>query len=331
MKLSEKKIEDIIYGSPWLVDSNFIVPKIMGASNEYGRQVNVGKDKNRYIDLLLKDTKDNRPVIIEIKKGKLVRENVAQILEYKALIVSLPEKQLHHWRDEFDSNYYAPKLILVGTEADDEVVLSANLAGIQIRTLTGLEKVELKFNSIGEIDTKLKEWSEFIDSGNRTLIERSEWLETIIEKVNNIIESIDSYDLESIKEVPSISSKRAYFGQEFPFLNLPIYYKDKGLIGFYEYFGEGTPYSDKYFYCDLAFLDEMEFHDDTDEKVEKILLKILKSKKYNFNEIDEDWPVIKLNRNLLDDAAGLKKTLIKLIKDSIEILGKLKPYSTKAK
>lgn len=331
MNLSEKRIEDIIYKYPWLIDSNFIVPKIRGASKEFGRQVNVGQSKNRYIDLLLKDTRDNRPVIIELKKGKLVRENVAQILEYKALIVSLPEKDAQRWRDEFGTNYYAPKLILIGTEVDDEVVLSANLVGVQISKISGLENLEINFNSITEIDTKLNEWAEFIKSGNRTLIDRNEWLGNIIDKVNRIIDVADTPDIATINEVPSIPLSKAYWNQNFPFLNMPIWYKDERLLGFYEYYDKETPYSESWFYCDLAFLFEMKFSEENEALAEKEVDRILRKKKYNLIQTEDNWPVIKLNRNALDDDKKLEKMINGLIKDGIEILIKIKPQSTKNK
>ncbi|MBU3108079.1 hypothetical protein [Clostridium gasigenes] len=82
MILKEKDIEDIIYNSPWLMDERFVIPNIRGAKNQPGRQVNIGGIRlNRYIDLLFKDTRDNRPVIVELKKCRLERENIAQILE----------------------------------------------------------------------------------------------------------------------------------------------------------------------------------------------------------------------------------------------------------
>lgn len=101
MQLQEKHIEDIIYNSPWLLDERFIVSSIKGIAGP-GRQVNVGKGQNRYIDLLFKDTRDNRPVVIELKKGELVRENIAQILEYRALVISIDEDARVEWEKEFE-------------------------------------------------------------------------------------------------------------------------------------------------------------------------------------------------------------------------------------
>ncbi len=37
MDLLEKNIEDIIYNSPWLLDERYIIPKIKGSRNEFGR------------------------------------------------------------------------------------------------------------------------------------------------------------------------------------------------------------------------------------------------------------------------------------------------------
>ncbi|WP_255547793.1 hypothetical protein [Crassaminicella indica] len=41
---------------------------------------------------MFKDTRDNRPVIVELKKESLIRENIAQILEYRALVVSMDDE-----------------------------------------------------------------------------------------------------------------------------------------------------------------------------------------------------------------------------------------------
>ena len=93
LSLTENQIEEIIYSSPWLVDERFLIPNIIGSRGEKGRQINIGRDKSRFIDLLFKDTRDKRPVIIELKRGKILRENIGQILEYRALLLSLDDDQ----------------------------------------------------------------------------------------------------------------------------------------------------------------------------------------------------------------------------------------------
>jgi len=323
MRLTEKQIENIIYQNPWLIDSNYVIPTIKGSEGEDGRQVNIGFRKDRYIDILFKDIRDNRPVIVELKRGKLKRIDIAQILEYKSLMISLPDRLLNQWRSEFGNNYFAPKLILIGTESDDEINLSANLTGIEIRKLKGIKETELNFASIKEIDNKLKEWNEFIISGNRILIEKAEWLEIIVKNFEETIEEIEDYDLSTINKVPSIPQSKSYFSQEFPFLNLPIKNDENDFLGFYEYYDKVTPFSNEFIYCDLNFLLNLDYEDDTIElTVNNLTAGILKKRKYDFFQTD-DWTVIRIKRKILDNKKDFKKTIKKLITDCFLIFNQV--------
>jgi hypothetical protein len=158
---------------------------------------------------------------------------------------------------------------------------------------------------------KLNEWNEFIQSGNRTLIERAEWLQIIIKAFEETISEIEDYDLSTISIVPSIPQSKSAFSQEFPFLNLPIKNDEKKILSFYEYYDESTPFSNEFFYCEMDFLYNLDYEDETIEiTANNLVVKILKKRKYIFFQTD-DWPVIKIKRKILDNNKDFKKTIKK--------------------
>lgn len=323
MELLEKDIEDIIYDSPWLLDERFDIPNIKGKVNRMpGRQVNVGGSKlNRYIDLLFRDTRDNRPVIIELKKGDIVRENIAQILEYRALVISLEEENRIQWVDAFGNNYYCPKLILIGNSATEETRISANLAGVEIRTLSGEEKLEVEFTEIAQITHKLNEWNNFRKSGNRTLEDRDDWVREIYEWVKDVVNEYNNEELTTIKKVYETSRRDSWIeGWTFPFINLPIFYKGNFLVGIYEYYDTTFCYSDAYLYFDFYIQHYNEISKDSNESINKIKLKakeILENKKYSIIKIDDGFATIKLERISLENVKVFKEKIASLISDAI--------------
>ncbi|WP_378954240.1 hypothetical protein [Pelosinus sp. sgz500959] len=321
MELLEKDIEDIIYASPWLLDERFDIPNIRSKANRMpGRQVNVGNNGvNRYIDLLFRDTRDNRPVIIEIKKGDLVRENIAQILEYRALVISLNDEAKLEWLDEFGRNYYCPKLILIGTNASEEVRISANLAGIEIRTLVGEEKISVDFNEISEISQKLNKWNEFIKSGNRTLEDRDEWVREIYKMIKDVVREYDNDQITTIKKVYETSNKDSWIeGLTFPFISFPISYKEDYLCGIYEYFNESLCYSEEYVYFDF-YIQRISNEEDEDfiQQLEAKVLELLKIKGYSIIVLENAIATIKIKRALLENVGQFKERLATLITDAI--------------
>lgn len=323
MILKEKDIEDIIYNSPWLMDERFVIPNIKGKDKQPGRQVNIGGLRlNRYIDLLFKDTRDNRPVIVELKKCRLDRENIAQILEYKALVVSMDDEARIEWEREFGRNYYCPKLILVGTEVTEEVKISANLAGVEIRTLVGEEKLEVNFKDINEINGKLSEWNEFLKSGNRTIDDRGEWVEEIGDRVKEIVDNLGD-DKVCTKKLYEMSSKNGWIeGVVFPFVNITIYYEDIPLCGLYEYFDESLSFSSKHIYFDIL-IDKIKDLGDSDETltselIQKITIK-LKAEGYDVIQFDGGIATIKIERKILEDTIKFKEILKRFIDIAISV------------
>lgn len=247
--MKEIEIENLIYRMPWLINDQYIRANIEGSSKEYGKQVNIGINLNRYIDLLLKDEKTNRPVIVEIKKGNISRQDVAQILEYKALVnaLSLDDEKKKEWEKEFELNYFSPKLVLLGKGVTMEIKLMAQLAGVDVLVFGDLETKKIDFS---DTDLKIKEWNAFKALGGG-LSERAEKISTIIEKI---------YDfLEKGLSIREVSLKYSY--NEFPFVEFSIKKQKEVRIAFYEYVDvDGFRFNEKDLYIDIYNIEEEVFN-----------------------------------------------------------------------
>lgn len=333
MQLSEKRIEDLIYEFPWILDERFVIPKIKGSKGP-GRQVNVGRNGyRRDIDLLFKDTRDNRPVIIELKKTKLEREHIAQILEYRSLIVSMNTDGDGAWVYEFRNNYHSPKMILIGTDASEEIEISANLAGIEVRLLEGIETIDLA--NFGEIKKKVKEWDSFRNSGNRTLTERDDWIRELFDKLKTFIDEFKLKDISTCNKLCETTDKTAYTGGfVFPFINFPIIFREDHFLGLYEYDNEKTPFSEKHFYCDFWICDRIldgvkDSEPDLVGKLQSEITDFLKKNKYEIEIYDEDdnWvPYTKIDKKILENDNDFKCIIKKLIEDGLIISKKFENY-----
>ena len=236
MNLSESELEEILYNSPWIIDELYDIPKIEGPSF-LGRQINVGHDKLvRKIDLIFKDRRDNRPVIIELKIVPLRRKHVGQLLEYRGLIHSMEDEMISAWKAEFGHLFNCPKLMLIGPECNVEVEISANLAGIEIRTYDNHYLKSLKFS---ELQHKLQFLTNNRQSGYPAVSQRQEWVEKIRSRLEQYCTKSSQEDLSTVTE-QSVTNKRNSYLQDirFPFLNLPLLFNDEVILGFYEYHEE---------------------------------------------------------------------------------------------
>ncbi len=310
--LSEKEIEDIIYSAPWLVSHRYIISNIVGSSKEKGRQIRVGK---KFIDLLFKDTIDNRPVIVELKKGQLKRVDIAQILEYRALILTLSDGDKAKWEKEFEINYYSPKLILIGSEAPEEVKISANLAGIEIREFGRDTDLEIDFFKIQNIPEKLEAWNRFMKSGNRNLEDRDGWIEKIYKWCSDVC--ITTNDV-SITKLAKTSAGNGWIeGIYFPFINIGIQCEQDNLIGIYEYFSPDLKFDDEFFYLDFYFDIRDDYSEGTIEVIDKYIKSEIEKIGFNFCFESDDYYTIKLSRVLLENEQEFKNNLIKILKTAI--------------
>ncbi|MGI5921298.1 MAG: hypothetical protein ACOX6I_06135 [Syntrophomonadaceae bacterium] len=323
MKLDDSDIISLLYESPWLLDNRYVISDISGSQGK-GRKVNVGRNGfSREIELLFKDTRDNRPVIVEIHKSRIDRDDVARILEYRSLVASMDENLRSAWQTEFGPNFFSPKLLLIGTEANEEVIISANLAGIEIRLLKGLEALELNFAGINQIAEKLTQWDKFLKSGNRTIIDRNQWVEEIYAKIRHFVDNYGNEDIATISSLCRTSLKNSYVrGQAFPFLNIPIRYQDKELLGFYEYCNSELCFDEHFIYCDFI-IEPSYYSTNKDDQTSEITVSkakaVLKQRGYEIIAYENGMATIKIDRTVLEQDEEFQKLLKKLTDDAIDI------------
>lgn len=125
--LSEKEVQRLIADYPWLLNLEYeIIPELKNNGMEY-----LVSD-NKRVDLILRDGKSGRPVIVEFKAGPFYRENIGQILEYKARIIQELINEDSSLKDLFGQRLLTPILILVVSECDAEARLACNLSNIDI-------------------------------------------------------------------------------------------------------------------------------------------------------------------------------------------------------
>jgi hypothetical protein len=339
MNITEATIEEILHQSPWLIDDRFTIPKIKGTrlnkKNEivYGRQVNVGTNSNRYVDLLLKDTRDDRPVLIEIKKGTLTRDNIGQILEYKSLIISQDEKSKEKWIAEFGLNYYAPKLILVGAYAPDEIKIAASIAQIEIREFDLNYYNILPKDDYKIIRKNLSEINKEKSSGNRPIINRIQWIKGILNVVQKALS--DSNELRTLDKLQTFNEKKYYANETTVFIDIPIFYKEEFILGFYEFYVDPSnktnypslSYSEKYIYFDFAILNDDYENIELINKCGSKLIKYLDKKKitHEMYKLNENLyiPIGRLDRQYLDNNEYFEQLIKELTQLAIQFYNEI--------
>ncbi len=125
--LSEKDVQNLIARYPWLLNIDYeTVAEFKDKGMEYILSY------NKRADLILRDRISGRPVIVEFKAVPFYRENIGQILEYKARVISESTKENSILKDVFGDRIFAPITVLVVPNCDAESRLACNLSGISI-------------------------------------------------------------------------------------------------------------------------------------------------------------------------------------------------------
>lgn len=319
MQLLEHEIEEIIYNSPWLLDENYVIAEIPGSRGQDGRQVHPNNGERKSIDLLLKDTRDKRPVVVELKKGALTRESIGQILEYKSLLLGLEEEERELWIDQFGKNYYCPKLILIGTEIEESIKIAANLAGIDIKLFT-VDFSEIGLTTFKSIIDLQKEWNRFRNSGKRAVHEREEWINDLLDRINEFLDKFPE-QIKTIKRVPIPRDSKIYTPQGNPFLNIPFYNDDEDCIaGIYEFYDSTLPFDDEFIYLEFIFVNET--------IKDKALLEQLRQQVINFCTLNDleysligpnQMPIPKVAREVLEKPDAFNQLLFNFLTKAVEL------------
>lgn len=127
INLSEKQVQQLVADYPWLLNIDYeIVSGLKNKGMEY-----ILSD-NKRADLILRDRISCRPIIVEFKAVPFYRENIGQILEYKARIIRESTNEYSVLKDIFGDKIYSPIMVLIVPNCSAEARLACNLSGIEI-------------------------------------------------------------------------------------------------------------------------------------------------------------------------------------------------------
>lgn len=125
--LSEREVQKLIADYPWLLNIDYEkIPELKEKGMEYLLS------DNKRADLILRDRKSGRPVLVEFKAVEFSRENIGQILEYRARLISEYSDEASVLSGIFGKKLYAPIMVLVVPSCTAESRLACNLSGIEI-------------------------------------------------------------------------------------------------------------------------------------------------------------------------------------------------------
>lgn len=321
----EIEIEDFLYENPWLIDPSYEIARIKG-EKVHGRQVNVGNEVTggRYVDLLLKDTLSGRPVIVELKKDEIQRKDIGQTLEYRALFLVLPDNIREQFNNEFGKNYIVPKLVVIGENCTEEIRLSANLAGIEVKELKRKIKKSI---DIEKVVKEFRDYREFIEQksmsfrGKISKIEK--WFDILQETCKEVEGELEAYGFESI------SGENFWTGTDLPFMDFGVRTTGKFkkyICGFYEFYlytedeTYDLPYDSDFFYGEIWFADFKEEIIENKE-AEKYVRDGLRHKEIKEVRIDQEGKsfITDIPRHYLEDNKELKSIFKKYIELSLEL------------
>tara|TARA_Y100000294_G_scaffold161545_1_gene166016 strand:+ start:683 stop:1609 length:927 start_codon:yes stop_codon:yes gene_type:complete len=154
MEKEEFKIRDLIANHPEILGNEFELIQ---------KEAMISDDKQIKIDVLLWDTIQNRPAIVEVKKDELnstfekSRTAIGQVLQYRAYfgmingndrLYSLLRNK-GYLKDK--GNIPIPRLIILAKKFDSDFILSCNLNNIEVRSY----KTNDNYN-VGELLEELK-------------------------------------------------------------------------------------------------------------------------------------------------------------------------------
>jgi len=89
--------------------------------------------------------------------------------------------------------------------------------------------------------------------GGLDIYQRGLWVDRIFAQVKNTISTYGDASVSTCNSLCVTTLKNSYVrGQVFPFVNIPIRYGEKELLGLYEYFGDQLPLSAENIYCDIV-------------------------------------------------------------------------------
>ncbi len=221
--MTEKDVQKLIAAFPWLLGLNYeSVPDLPNKGME------VLLDGDTRLDLLLKERVTNRPVVVEFKAVPFYRENIGQILEYRARIIAEFQSEDSRLFKLFGGLLASPIMILVVPKCDDGARIACNLSSINLYEYEG----HLNHWVLPEKRTTLAQFGKMINSSDPPLGE--DRYETV-EKVDGDILSL----LTSLKADQGFIKHRGsrdvyYYPMGHCFINKWLFPENRVSVGIYE-------------------------------------------------------------------------------------------------
>ncbi|MDD3363485.1 MAG: hypothetical protein PHZ03_00740 [Syntrophomonas sp.] len=162
-----------------------------------------------------------------------------------------------------------------------------------------------------------------LTSGVRTIHQREAWVEGIFTRVKSVIGNYGNPQVSTCSSLCVTSLKNSYVrGQIFPFINIPIRYREKELLGLYEYFGEQMPLVDKHIYCD--FVVHSIYYAENKEPasiktMEDRARQIFKDKGYEILNFEDGMATITIDRKVVEEEEEFTNLLKSLLDGAIKM------------
>jgi len=159
--------------------------------------------------------------------------------------------------------------------------------------------------------------------GGRSISQREAWVTNIFNQVKGFISSYNHAEISTCSSLSITSLKNSYVrGQVFPFINIPIRYREKELLGLYEYFGEQLPLSDEYIYCDFV-VHSIYYHENkapaSSRAIEERTRHILATMGYQVLNFEDGMATITIERKILENEGEFKQLLKKLLEGTLKM------------
>jgi len=249
-------------------------------------------------------------VIVEIKKDRIDRKHIGQIFEYKSLIYTLSDSTKESFLKEFENNYLAPKLLLIGYDIDPQIQLMANMAGIETR-IFGDEIKKLKLNPT-ELNNELNSMRLVIED-KLGLQSKPKFIKNFNKELNDAAKNIH----ENLRS-PTQIIQGGYINEPI-FFDQRVQFNGYYICGFYEYSIDDDLWINKnHFYVDLYY-DKSKF---TDKAINYININY-PEEKHALDELEDLEALIaipiKINRNELKTEEKRKRMFEKYVKIAIEL------------
>jgi len=158
--------------------------------------------------------------------------------------------------------------------------------------------------------------------GGRTVHQQEAWVEKFFAFVKSSIASYGDANISTCGSLCATTLKNSYArGRVFPFVNIPIRYREKELLGLYEYCDE-LPLSDQYIYCDFV-VHSIYYAESKEPAVIKTMedqaMRIFQTKGYDIVQFLDGMATITIERKLLENKEEFGKLLMSLLDEAVKM------------